>query len=149
MGDLTKLIARVEALTGPDRLTDANILWAVNPEAFESDAGDDNEHLKPSYCYARGLWTLNRADLMHLDSIPVPRLTASIDAAVMLTERMLPGSGASIWYSSDGKSNVSVGQVGFDWGPHLTPLGSAEGPTPAIALILATLKALAAKEVEG
>ncbi|AWC25409.1 hypothetical protein CO731_04904 [Aminobacter sp. MSH1] len=129
------LIARLEALTGPDRLSDANILWAVDPEAFKSDEGDDADHLKPSYCYGRSGWTMNRADRAHLDRIPVPRLTASLDAAVALVERVLPGKTVLIGWGQT-EQTVPWARVG----PWSEP--DATGATPAIALLIATLKAM-------
>lgn len=112
MGDITKLIARVEALTGPDREVDHAIHEATNPP------------LRAGYRFGS-----------------VPKYTASLDAAVALTERALPGQE----WSTGVKDGQAWGKVRVN---HLHSIAD-EGPTPAIALILATLKALGAKEVEG
>lgn len=130
-----KLSDRVEALQGPDRLTDANIHWLVQPEDFECDVDERGD-----YCYARGGWTMNRADHHFLDGLGVPRYTASLDAAMTL----LPEG----W-------SVGLGDLrGYDpivWRAHLrnhnNPSASAreweEGhnQSPAIALTAAALRA--------
>lgn len=125
MGDLTKLIARVEALTGPDGGVEKAILL----------------HLGYSW---RGM------DYWHFDNRKTwgqsPFLTSSIDAAVAFSKRMLPQWACGF---DDGPKTCIAFVDPYDHADRfLGARYTAEGPTPAIALILATLKALAAKEVE-
>ena len=147
MTDFTPLIERLENATKPDRLLDANIHWTMNPQAFDADAYGDDEHLKPSYCYARSGWALNRADKAYLDSIPVPAYTASLDATIALVERMLPGWSISItqnvhhgyWTCSLYKYNY--GQIiSFD---------ARHDAKPTVALLLALFRALQAQETDN
>lgn len=118
MGDLTKLIARLEALESPSPMVDLAIWEALNKDR----ALEEEPCLAYDFCY-------------------------SLEAAVALTERVLPGwafrleSGtptAQLWECDDRGWHKS----GMD--QHV-----GTGPTPAIALILATLKALAAKETKN
>ncbi|MGE0231741.1 MAG: hypothetical protein AB7O39_03380 [Flavobacteriaceae bacterium] len=140
-----EIIERLEGADGPDRLTDANVLWITNPEAFAADAGDDDAHLKYSYCYGRGGWTLNRADRRYLDTIPVPTYTASLDAAVALVERLLPGHPWTVWSRAYGA--VAHQPEGRTWSTTNDPLiAEAWKRTPPIHLLIALFRALQAKE---
>jgi hypothetical protein len=56
--ELAELAERCESASGPDRLLDANIHWQIERDAFESD----RFYRAHDYCYARGGWTLNKAD---------------------------------------------------------------------------------------
>jgi hypothetical protein len=130
---LLALADRCEAATGPDRLLDANILWAINPAAFDADAGGDGEHLKPSYCYARGGWTLNKADRFYLASVPVPYLTASIDAAMTLVPEGWTWTTCSFGYA-----RVWIDRLELN-----PPQHAGHADTPALALCAAALRARA------
>lgn len=87
---LRDLKARIDAATGPDREIDARILCA-----FFAPAGSEVEHIRR---YDR--WIINRphgCSWRHWDELPTvflgrgDRISASIDAALALVERMLPG----------------------------------------------------------
>lgn len=119
-GDLADLIARVEAATGGDRALDflinetTGVAWRVTRD----EPGFVGE-------YVQG-WN--------------PAVTDSLDAALALKDRVLPGYAAA------------VGDMAFEgagkrpWATIWTPTGNpqfvAEGATPALALIAAALKAL-------
>ena len=142
--ELLKLAERVEALSGPDRLTDANIHWQIRRDDFEPD----EDHTDQTYCYARGGWTLNRADHHFLDSIPVPRYSSSLDAAMTLVPKTMSLVDLTLsweppepevfpacsitWYPA------AVIHNGKDW--HAL---TASGATPALALTAAAIRALA------
>ena len=133
--ELLTLAERVEALTGPDRLTDANIHWRIVPDDFEADEDCTDQ----TYCYARPGWTLNRADHYFLDTIPVPRYTASLDAALSLvpegwhyTARQGPSGQPHQWQLLNiGETDQRYTEV------------SAKAKKPALALVAAALRARA------
>lgn len=130
---LSELIERVEKLDGPDRETDCEIAWLTDwnitgrhggqwRDAFPQWRGDESR--------------TNQA----ANNWGVPMFTASLDAAIALTERVLSGQEWSVGYPDT---------LGSAWGKVRTgPLQSIQdsAPSPAIALILATLRALSAQE---
>lgn len=127
MPDLSTLIERVEALTGPSRDADYRIEKAI---------------VRPGEFPASEIWPPFMVGSKFDRSIPA--YTASIDAAVALVERVLPGWAKG--FDGGPKTRIAfVDQHDHDdrmFGARYT----AEGPTPAIALILAALRALHAQE---
>lgn len=114
---LADLLARVEGASGPDRALDKAILMAL------------------------GQW----APVMTNQPWTVARLTASLDAALALTERVLPGwtiagigqDDSKLWHVELREGHqTSYRRVVLS---HMTLRGS---PTPALALLAALLKAL-------
>lgn len=142
MNDLKALLERVEKAEGPDRELDAaiyNALYTDNyrPHAFHSF----EQKFHAVHRYHDG-WLVGK-DNSDEWAENLPKFTASIDAAVALVEKMLPG---------------------WAWGVHVNPravggflahvterspirpmpnIGAA--PTPALALCAALLRALIAK----
>jgi len=108
------ILDTVGKLTGPSREADLE-LWHWDWPSEEVSLADVMQH-----------WTPEQIEEM------CPRYTASIDAAVALVERFLPGQQA--WCVSGGKTVGSMAVVGNE------TVDDAE--TPAIALILALLKSL-------
>lgn len=109
LAKLRELLARVESATGPDRKLEYGIarMFIDHWKEYDEDEFYDNA----THC---------------------PRLTSSIDAAVQLCERVLPGW---IW---------DVTSTGTSW--VMTPGDSdehfaASAATPAIALCAAILRA--------
>lgn len=128
---LSDLIERVEKLNKPDREIDAHVHAVTHGGRVHFIDTADNTVVweKP----IDGFWIRRLLNLSR-----VPRLTASLDAAVALTERLLPGQEWAVG-RRDNFCNA--------WGK--VRIGTLESvadvaPTPAIALVLATLKALAA-----
>lgn len=82
MTDLSELIERVKAATGPDRELDGDIAHAMS--------------IVPDWCAAhrdanqRHVWTDGDRPL-HAEQWIAPDVTASIDAALALVGRCLPG----------------------------------------------------------
>lgn len=117
--DLRALIERLEKLEGPDRQLDDAILaysYGTKPIGFFLPGSKIDKEM--------------------------PRLTASLDAAIALCERVLPGRGYGFLpgWTKDG---AFAGVICADSGPvDLLAATIAPGPTPALALLLATLKAL-------
>lgn len=80
----------------------------------------------------------------------IQAVRGSLDAAVSLCERVLPGSG---WLVGRGRLTPSEPLFGAtvyatDMADEPEELGGAEGPSPALALCLAAVRALIAKEKE-
>lgn len=113
MADLSEIIGRLEKAEGPSRIDDYAIHEATNP-------------------------TL-RAGLRFGN---VPNYSASIDSAVSLAERVLPGW---MWSMTTGLGNTAA----YVRDKSIIAPDKIEGEgyhaTPAIALVLATLRALQQK----
>jgi hypothetical protein len=124
---LTSLIERVEKCEKPDREIDVAIVQAIFPDIGQYAPhcpGDDPIFWHDPY-YKR----------------ECPCLTSSIDAVVELMAQVLPGWG---WLRKT-PGTMSVYHVPSDpkeWAVHIDGVHSV----PAIALLLALLKAMEAKE---
>lgn len=138
MTDLTTLIAKLEAATGPDRELDVAISCAIDGRVLEKRGNDRKEWLYPQgkdggrqdpgpYGY-----TTNMS----------PSFTASIDAAVALAERVLPGLD---WGAYSFGEDGAQGKV-WKHGWHDDTVIYGDHPSPAIALVIAILRA---KQAEG
>lgn len=116
MTDPTDLIARVEKLTGPDREVDLFIHMDLCPSEYE------------------GKWSWD-------DDTRPPHLTASIDAAVALVERVLPGAEMEL----TNLYNIARATLHHEAGPFY---GSSAINSLPIAICLAVLRALQGKADE-
>ena len=118
-----ELIARLEAATGGDTGLDCDIviacgLWRPPTNSERNPARVDG-------------W--RRGELNHY--CPHTPLTASVDAALALVEQVLPG-----WNWSVGRDGTSPwARIDYDG-----TAGRYSGATPAIALCIAALTAIAA-----
>lgn len=128
--ELEALIGRLENLGGPDRFVDMLVAWVTGWDA-------------PNKLYGWGdVFPRMRSDWQYASTRPadnwgVPTYTASIDAAVALVERCLPGWS---WEVMPGSGTVFNGDP--DAGTQ------AFAATPAIALCLALLRALSERQQE-
>jgi hypothetical protein len=114
--DLTALIARVEAATGPDGVLDAEIHRAANVA------------LQDMIAYDIGGWLVGGK---HPQPVKVPAYTASLDAAASLVPE---GCEWTRHFGANGRLTMMV------HGPD--PAGSlAQAATPALALTAAALRA--------
>lgn len=159
---MSDLIAKLEKLEGPDREVDAEIVF----DAFASPVGKHKEDGGPigyiditdqpswnlglrfpgkdrewfSACrkQIKGETLLIERDGSYvlMNSLRVPELTASLDAAIALVERVLPGWD---WGRDDD-------QRMYLYPPNTDECLSARGATPAIALLIALLKAKEAQD---
>lgn len=131
---IEELVGRVEAATGADREIDG-LIW----KACEEKPGDDWQLM------GSGVWHRRDPDDYVAFDVP-PKLTASIDAALALAERVLPGLSPGVsqnvhhgnWYAwfADGEQRAD-GQFTS------TEVAEANHDFSApLAIILATLKAL-------
>ncbi len=130
------LIKRLEAATGPDREVDAE-LWLM----FTTGATRKASVVKSS----KGLWpdyTIDETREASGRLIVVPSYTASVDAALALAERVLPGW---CW-----ELTLMPGEATWQGAPEMWPEGLAapdrcgvyaSTKSPALALCIAVLKA--------
>lgn len=128
------LLARVEAATGPDRELDAALWLDFTPGATRRAST-----VKSS----KGLWpdyTIDETREAGGALIVVPAYTASLDAALALVERVLPG-----WVWSVGNLASGGGQAYLMRAQSAALIGG-KASTPALALLAAMLKALMAQE---
>lgn len=128
--ELTALIARVEAATRADLELDALILCEV---AAPKGSFVERSKINGAWCIYEEpsrLWEMSSRNGWHRSE--GWGLTSSLDAALSLLERVLPGSHWRLWRSETAKAYAA------DVGDNDT----CYAPTPALALVLATLKAL-------
>jgi hypothetical protein len=153
------LIERLEKAEGPDREIDV-LLWREFgwSEIRDPERNSVTDILGPDVRV--NTRTISEAiDLfLHTDANGiarawnVPRLTASLDAALALVERVLPERGWFVGSRDDGSDLYCAGVDGelqhtgsTPWGPsesYREPI-QAESRTPPIALLIAALKAIA------
>lgn len=143
---MTGLVERLEKATGGDREIDV-LLWREfgwsdvrDPErnSVTDILGPDAQVMGATLAQAIERWPNDMAGVAR--NWNIPRLTASLDAALALVERVLPGwdiclsrvkgDEAATW-------NAVVGE------PDSFSGSEASKPSPALALCLAALKALA------
>lgn len=135
--DLPKLLAQVLDATGPDRELDAALAVAFLPGARAAEA----DSVAGTYwCYSPSLGAY---------LLIAERYTASLDAAIALMERVLPGWRMGVrddigvvtaWlYSPDFKATLSRVVQGY-------MVEGQRGATRPLALLTAMLKALIAKK---
>jgi hypothetical protein len=114
---LRELLARVETATRPDRKLGYDILRLLHPE-----------------------WKSYADEQFHDNKFYSPRITSSIDAAVGLIERVLPGR----YWATTGQWNVEGGKhtPGAQIDAGCFPIIITNAATPALALCAAMLHAL-------
>lgn len=116
---MRELIAKLEAATGPDRELD----WRI-AEKFDI----------PDRWPASTQWPPFSPKSKYDKSIPT--LTASIDAAVALAERVLPDAGWAV-----AVNRIDRRYVGRIWSGEIDDGKANAGSTPALALCIAILRA--------
>ena len=142
-----ELIAKLESASEGSRELDAVIAaldgWCLHPrttyECVQSDSGRTCDDCGANSWGSRS----SNAHAQHL-SDPCPAYTTSIDAALALAERVLPG-----WWPG-------VSQVGKNkWSADIydttdiRPLTPYHAPKPALALCITLLRASAAEGAEA
>lgn len=127
---IQSLIERVEGASGPDRLLDAQIWCALlHPENKASTS-------RP------GFVAITDDEPSRWGYKEVEHYTSSLEAALSLVERVLPGWRPAFAQKENGDwiaSIYSTARLG------IIPHQIGDKPTPALALILALLKAKAAE----
>ena len=129
--DIASLLERVTAARGPDRVLDLDLARALVPDVVVLRRNDDDTANEP-HTY----W----------------EYTASIDAALALVERMLPGwkwGVASVAVKTGEKSPEGYPRYGTGFRAHVTQVSAlrpmpsvAEGPTAPLAILVALLRSL-------
>lgn len=147
MTALSSLISRVEKATRPSEELDAHIRCAL--------LADDQAYVKQSeyngaWCVYSGeyngkprLVEPQRRRIPH--TLWVAEYSSSIDAAVALAERVLPGWD---WSAESFGADGAHGRV-WKHGWHDDTVVRADHFSPVIALVLATLRALQSKGPEA
>lgn len=136
----TELVARLEATSAGSRGLDAAITAHLNGALLKPypPATDFGPSAKWQF------WSLDGAHFLGNESkFPVPPFTTSLDAALALAERVLPGwlwNLAAETYGCDAELFSPRGEC---WDGH----GPATGATPALALCIAILRATTASSV--
>lgn len=125
MGDLAGLIERLEKLTGPDRDADYRIEKAV---------------VRPDHFPDIKMWPPFMVGSTFDKSIPP--YTASLDAAIALVEKCLPRCG----YTTDHQPVYGKHHDASVFSEQVITIGNGRGPTAAIALLLALLRAMQKEE---
>ena len=143
MADMQELIARLEAAEAGCRELDAEIWASLRPEKIKITGiaqpyGDNSGATQVLFTLPpkrTELATQKRGDFQHADPV-----TTSLDAAIALAERVLPGCGWSVsmddrmgWYQSD---------IGKDHYLFAGEPSRSLARTPALALCIAILKAI-------
>lgn len=134
-GDLKALRDRLRAATGEDTRLDADI-------SYWDDFGPESEWENLGGFWRQHKTTGVRERFQHR---PAAHYTASIDAALALCERKLPGWGFKCECNLGFGIEVTLGHVGPDKF-YDRPQGFGTGPTLPLAILIALLEALIGKE---
>ena len=156
------LIAKLEALDGPSREVDAEIVFdafatPVGKHKYDDGPigyidmadqpswnlglrfpGKDRDWFFSCRKQIKGETLLIERDGSYvlMNSLRVPELTSSLDSAVALVERLLPGWQFGIEWRREANGGVTA------WCAANDDASRVRGASPAIALLIATLKAL-------
>lgn len=140
MADLAELLERVKAASGPDRETDVALWLAMTP-------GATYRTTRAKHTATGREWDINESRVNGGALVEVPTFTASLDAALALVERVLPEdrivTAGAIVANGTSRGMASVTTVA-NRASH-----TANGATPALALLAATLSALIAQPASG
>ncbi|MDJ1632300.1 hypothetical protein [Rhizobium rhizogenes] len=159
MQKLEELIAALEKSVGPSRELDADITLSVIPEFSGWIKHPNLKNDSPSWMYGDlwpdhqqfHEWLMRKGAALSVQAKP---FTSSIDAAIALTERLLPGWS---WTTSDrNRRIIAPKREDGPWGAVNSPAWwdedesdeyfEAFASTPAIALVLSTLRAKLSQE---
>lgn len=125
------LLSRLQGLTAPDREADALICVALQYGGPNSE-GAANVRRDPDWDEDDVIFEVGSEACCNR----IPELTASLDATVALCERVLPGYDWIVGHTNGGLTiHAQVGQNEMVF-----------GETPAIALLIAILTALEARD---
>lgn len=128
--DHSALIERLDRAEGPSRELDADIYIALNIPKERAGRIDRLD----------GCVGWHPVDAPYVSAIEVPPYTSSIDAAVALAERVLPGCQINVTKFT---ANISRASLGNQW------LAAENHKTPPLALCLAILRALQSAARKG
>ena len=130
------LIDKLKAAERPSRKLDALICKELRPDLFRRHWGD-----------AKAMQAKGASDEIIMRALLVgrgfPRLTASLDAALTLAKEFLPRWDWSLYKETDLSSHCAT--LTSDVGPYY-PEFEARHKSPAIALLIALLSAIASRK---
>ncbi|MTJ81768.1 MAG: hypothetical protein F8N37_12220 [Telmatospirillum sp.] len=135
LDDLKNLRDRLQAATGPDRELDFAVLESLG----WGPRGPGGRFL---YCPYDDCRAIKRPDGSWIEEARSPQLTASLDASLALVDQVLPGVGYGIHV---GWKNSSSSQTACHLFYCSLP-DNCYAPTAPLAVLIALLKALIAKE---
>lgn len=151
MSRLAELISRLEAAESGSRELDALIAAEIEPHLFDSPGFPAERPISP-FTYDKGENVIRFDGGGLMDVRFFPTVTASVDAAIALVARVLPGWGGFMdfgheteMFVADICSHARAEQTGEDEEEHgVDPSQEShgEGRTPALALCVAVLNAL-------
>lgn len=136
MTDLSSLIERLQKAEKPRRDLDVEIMNAVDPRS------PDEKRLFGGKVYPVAWGSVGQICDQIRYFVEAPFLTSSIDAAVALAERVLPN-----WQINLSIFHDSLAEASF--GNREAPHARSQAPKPALAICLATLRALQSKGPEA
>lgn len=131
-GALEGLLERVESATGPDRELDARIWCAINGYDFVAWDG------------AGAVYRFREPGIRHMDAAHVQPVTRSVDAALALVERVLPGWSWQI-DNSGGEVTACLSEASGSWLVASDKEAFGRHKYAALAILAALLRALFAK----
>lgn len=139
----SRLIARLEQLTAPDREVDAEIAVATKwqPLGIKHWVDDHPDGMSPSKGY-RGWVDLNNPPVPDT-RWQSPEYTASVDAALALAAKVFPTWKKSMFEDYNGKwiARISSPRRELFSTDYMREHETGGSPNPAIALCIAILKA--------
>lgn len=145
----SELIARLEALTGPDREVDWRVAESLGdiPSHSIREVGFDYDWYRRPNDFA--LWKATDSEGRSVELWQPKLVTGSIDAAVALCERVLPNF---LWHAGINplwEDGINIGEhygrvCDRDWNEAHSIHETHK--IPAVALLIATMKAMDAKE---
>jgi hypothetical protein len=136
MTTLKELAAMLDAATGPSRELDADLAEVVGLRI-------EREH----YTRYTQEWAPYIYDWMGCNKHPLPRFTSSIDAALALVERLLPG--AITVHAQQWKHPTYERPESWTWELSIYPRGrttATYSPTAPLAILRALVAALISQE---
>jgi hypothetical protein len=145
---LKSLLARVEGATGADRELDGDLWWTLDHGRAERVFSTGALGLPRRYPATLPIpGGLGRAGVQAM----APEFTASLDAALALCERVLPGCGIDIGlYPAEPPGRptplAEATMRACDSGHPFVAVRPCFAPTAALALLAALLKALISQE---
>jgi hypothetical protein len=131
MNTLKELAALLDAATGPSRELDARLWWA-----FADHSEDDHDLDGEPLWVMTKLWGGSPSSWTW-----IPQFTSSIDAALALAERLLPGWG---WQINSGSYAILRPPKATCWSSSLCFDG--DSPTAPLAILKALVAALIVQE---
>lgn len=135
--ELSTLLDRVKAATGPDQEIDEAIWLSVVP-------GASRKNVMAEWPEEEAIWEYSDPERNLVGRSLVPRLSASIDAALALVDRSLPGWG--VYFRRD-KETTGAGMLLPDHF-RVSPAHEEAASIP-LAILAALLSALIAYPIGG